>query len=77
MVDRHLAQELTKSYSSAVPVVKIKIRDLGEVKKSDAGEAVLAIGDRVLLDVAGDLIYGAVFYGALQVMPFFPSGRVR
>ncbi len=39
MVDRHLAQELTKSYSSAVPVVKIKIRDLGEVKKFDAGEA--------------------------------------
>lgn len=75
MVDSLLAQELAKPYPSVVRVVGIKIRDRGEVKKFDAGEALLAIGDRVLLDVAGELSYGVV-YGAPQVMPFIPPMRV-
>ena len=75
MVDSLLAQELAKPYPSVVRVVGIKIRDRGEVKKFDAGEALLAIGDRVLLDVAGELSYGGV-YGAPQVMPFIPPMRV-
>ena len=75
MVDSLLAQELAKPYPSVVRVVGIKIRDRGEVKKFDAGEALLAIGDRVLLDVARELSYGVV-YGAPQVMPFIPPMHV-
>ena len=75
MIDSLLAQELAKPYPSAVRVVGIKIRDRGEVKKFNAGEAVLAIGDRVLLDVAEELSYGVV-YGAPQLMPFIPPMRV-
>lgn len=74
MVDKWLAQELAQPYPSVVRVVGVKIRDRGEVKKLDAGETSLAIGDRVLLDVAGELSYGMV-YGAPQAMPFIPPMR--
>lgn len=75
MIDSLLAQELAKPYPSSIRVVGVKIRDRGEIKKFDAGEAPLAIGDRVLLEVAGELSYGVV-YGAPQVMPFIPPMRV-
>lgn len=75
MVDTLLAHELAQPYPSAVRIVGVKIRDRGEVKKFDAGEAVLAAGDRVLLDVAGELSYGVV-YGVPQLMPFIPPMRV-
>ena len=75
MIDGLVAQELAKPYPSALRVVGVKIRDRGEVKKFDAGEALLANGDRVLLDLAGELSYGVV-YGAPQVMPFIPPMRV-
>ena len=38
-------------------------------------EASLAFGDRVLVDVAGELTYGVV-YGIPQVTPFIPPMRV-
>jgi hypothetical protein len=41
----------------------IEIRDHGEVRKFDAGEILLARGDRVLIDAAGKLSYEVV-YGA-------------
>lgn len=75
MVDKLLAQELATPYPSVVRIVGIKIRDRGEVKKFDAGEASLAFGDRVLVDVAGELTYGVV-YGIPQVTPFIPPMRV-
>ncbi len=75
MVDKLLAQELAKPYPSVVRIVGVKIRDRGEVKKFDAGESHLSVGDRVLLDVAGELSYGVV-YGAPQAMPFIPPMRV-
>src|SRR5687768_7746481 len=75
LMDRLLAQELAKPYPPTVRVVGIKIRDRGEVKKFDAGEAQLATGDRVLLDVAGELNYGVV-YEPPQVKPFIPPMRV-
>ncbi len=75
MIDRLVAQELAKTYPSALRVVGVKIRDRGEVKKFDAGEAALALGDRVLLDVSGELSYGVV-YGVPQLMPFIPPMRV-
>ena len=75
MIDSLLAQELVKPYPSAIRVVGIKIRDRGEVKKFDAGETLLALGDRVLIDAAGELSYGVV-YGVPQLMPFIPPMRV-
>lgn len=75
MVEKLLAEELAKPYPSAVRIVGVKVRDRGEVKKFDAGEAVLAVGDRVLLDVGGELSYGVV-YSVPQVMPFIPPMRV-
>lgn len=75
MVDKLLAQELAKPYPSVVRIVGVKIRDRGEVKKFDAGEANLAVGDRVLVEIAGELSYGVV-YGVPQVTPFIPPMRV-
>lgn len=75
MIDGRIAQELAQPHPSVVRIVGVKIRDRGEVKKFDAGEASLAIGDRVLLEVAGELSYGVV-YGAPQPMPFIPPMRV-
>lgn len=75
MVDKLLAQELAKPYPSAVRIVGVKIRDRGEVKKFDARDASLTVGDRVLVEVAGELSYGVV-YGAPQATPFIPPMRV-
>ncbi len=75
MIDSLLAQELAKPYPSAVRIVGVKIRDLGEVKKFDAGDAILVTGDRVMLDVAGELSYGVV-YAVPQLTPFIPPMRV-
>src|SRR5574340_377399 len=75
MVDTLLAHELAQPYPSAVRIVAVKIRDRGEVKKFDAGEAALALGDRVLRDGGGELGYGGV-YGGPQLMPFIPPMRV-
>ncbi len=75
MVDKLLAQELATPYPAVVRIVGVKIRDRGEVKKFDAGEAALVFGDRVLVDVAGELTYGVV-YGAPQPTPFIPPMRV-
>ena len=75
MVENLLAQELSKPYPSVVRIVGVRIRDRGEVKKFDAGDVPLVSGDRVLLEVGGELSYGVV-YGAPQVMPFSPPMRV-
>ncbi|MCC2640412.1 MAG: uncharacterized protein K0S45_825 [Nitrospira sp.] len=75
MIDGPIAQELAQPYPSVVRIVEVKIRNRGEVKKFDAGEVSLAVGDRVLLDVAGELSYGVV-YGAPLAMPFIPPMRV-
>lgn len=44
MINSLLAQELAKPYPSAVRIVGVKIRNLGEVKKFDAGDAILVTG---------------------------------
>ena len=75
MLDGLVAQELAKPYPSTVRVVGVKIRNRGEVKKFDAGDVLLAIGERVLLEVGGELTYGVV-YGPPQVLPFTPPMRV-
>jgi cell fate regulator YaaT (PSP1 superfamily) len=75
MVDSLIAQELGKPYPASVRIVGLKIRDRGEVKKFDAGDARLKIGDRAIVDLDGELSYGVV-YVEPSVMPFSPPMRV-
>jgi cell fate regulator YaaT (PSP1 superfamily) len=70
-----VAEELSKPYPTSVRLVGIKIRDLGEVKKMDAGEAALRCGDRVILETEGDVTYGVV-YSEPYATPFIPPMRV-
>ncbi len=75
MVDQLIAQELAQPYPATVRIVGVKIRDRGEVKKFDARDAALAVGDRVILEMGGELSYGVV-YVEPYVMPFVPPMRV-
>jgi len=70
-----IAEELSKPYPAVVRLVGIKIRDLGEVKKMDAGDASLRCGDRVILEAEGEPTYGVV-YAEPYYMPFTPPMRV-
>jgi cell fate regulator YaaT (PSP1 superfamily) len=58
-----------------VRVVGIKIRDLGEVKKMDAGEAALRCGDRVIVETEHETTYGVV-HNEPFLAPFIPPMRV-
>ncbi|MBX3237008.1 MAG: hypothetical protein KF814_12715 [Nitrospiraceae bacterium] len=75
MVDKLIAQELAVPYPASVRVVGLKIRDRGEVKKFDAGDCSLRMGDRVVIDLDGDLTYGVVYAEPYSV-PFVPQMRV-
>ena len=78
MVEKLLAQELANPYPAVVRIVGVKIRDRGEVKKFDAGEASLVMGDRVLLEVAGELSYGVVCFECAKTdIIFFPAKGVQ
>lgn len=63
------------AFPSTVRVVGVKVRDRGEIKKLGAGDASLRLGDRVMLEVDGDLAYGTVYQEPL-VMPFLPPMRM-
>ncbi len=67
--------EMVKAFPQSVRLTEVKIRDRGEVKKLDAGELVLRTGDRVLLEVDGEVTYGVV-YTAPYETPFIPPMRV-
>lgn len=58
-----------------VTVIGVKVRDLGEVKKTRTDDASIQIGDWVILDVESDQTYGKV-YQAPQRLPFSPPMRV-
>lgn len=70
-----IAEEFSTPYPQSVRLVTVKIRDLGEVKKMDAGDAQLRPGDRVILDADGDVTYGVV-YSEPALTPFIPPMRV-
>lgn len=67
--------EMVKAYPQSVRLAEVKIRNCGEVKKLDAGELLLRTGDRVLLEVDGEVTYGVV-YRAPYETPFIPPMRV-
>ncbi len=69
------AEELSQSYPSSIRVVGVKIRDRGEVKKLNAAGASLRCGDRVLIEVDGEVTYGVV-YTEPSTTPFIPPMRV-
>jgi cell fate regulator YaaT (PSP1 superfamily) len=73
----HLAiqEEVSQPYPVSVRLVDVKIRDCGEVKKLDSGQADLRCGDRVLLEADGEVTYGVV-YAAPYLAPFVPPMRV-
>lgn len=74
-MESYFAEELSQSYPSTVRLVDVKIRDCGEVKKLDAKGATLRSGDRVLLEVDGEVTYGVV-YGDPYLTPFVPPMRM-
>lgn len=70
-----MVEELEETFPPTTRVVGVKIRDRGGVKKMGAGDATLRVGDRVMLDVDGDLAYGVV-HEEPRTVPFIPPMRV-
>jgi cell fate regulator YaaT (PSP1 superfamily) len=75
MRESFMSAELSQQYPASVRLVGVKIRDRGEVKKFGAGDAVLRLGERVILEAAGELTYGVVYVEPYS-MPFIPPMRV-
>jgi cell fate regulator YaaT (PSP1 superfamily) len=75
MLGSFITGELSEQFPASVRLVGVKIRDRGEVKKFGAGDTVLGLGDRVMLEVGGELTYGVV-YTEPYSMPFVPPMRV-
>lgn len=68
-------EEIAQPYPVSVRLIDVKIRDCGEVKKLDAGQASLRCGDRVLLEAEGEVTYGVVYTEPYRA-PFVPPMRV-
>lgn len=64
-----------QNYPDQIAVVGVKVRDLGEVKKTRTDDHTIKIGDWVLLDMDAEQTYGKV-YLAPQFLPFSPPMRV-
>lgn len=75
VMDQAIIEELSKGYPHSVRLTEVKVRDRGEVKKLDAGELPLHVGDRVLLEVDGEVTYGVVYAEPYRT-PFIPPMRV-
>ncbi len=75
MLENLIAHELAQNYPPTVRLAGVKIRDRGEVKKMGAGAVALRVGDRVMLDLDGELTYGVV-YTEPYPAPFTPPMRV-
>jgi cell fate regulator YaaT (PSP1 superfamily) len=70
-----IAEEFSQPYPTSVRLVGVKIRDCGEVKKLGTVGASLRCGDRVLLEVEGEITYGVVYTEPYST-PFVPPMRV-
>ncbi len=64
-----------EDYPEIVGIVGVKVRDLGEVKKTRTDDSNIKVGDWVILDLDGDQTFGKV-YLPIQHMPFSPPMRV-
>ena len=64
--------EEEETYPDQVIVVGVKVRDLGEVKKTRTTDPSIKVGDWVLLDLDGDHTFGKVYLPP-QHLPFSPT----
>src|SRR5690606_10125702 len=64
-----------QNYPDQIAVVGVKVRDLGEVKKTRTDDHTIKIGDWVLLDMDAEQTYGKVYLPP-QFLPFSPPMRV-
>ena len=53
--------ENEETYPDEIIVVGVKVRDLGEVKKTRTDDPSVKVGDWVLLDLDGDHTFGKVY----------------
>ncbi|MEW6544873.1 MAG: regulatory iron-sulfur-containing complex subunit RicT [Nitrospirota bacterium] len=67
--------EMQETFPATIRIAGIKVRNRGDVKKMAVGDASLRAGDRVMLELGGDLTYGVV-YSEPAPMPFIPPMRV-
>jgi cell fate regulator YaaT (PSP1 superfamily) len=67
--------ESQNGYPDQVAVVGVKVRDLGEVKKTRTDDHSVKIGDWVLLELDSDQTFGKVYLPP-QFLPFTPPMRV-
>jgi cell fate regulator YaaT (PSP1 superfamily) len=67
--------ESQNGYPDQVAVVGVKVRDLGEVKKTRTDDHSVKVGDWVLLDLDSDQTFGKVYLPP-QFLPFTPPMRV-
>lgn len=67
--------ELQDTCPATIRIAGIKIRDRGEIKKMEAGDTALRVGDRVMLELERDLTFGVVCQEPYP-MPFIPPMRV-
>ena len=63
-----------ETYPDQVIVIGVKVRDLGEVKKTRTEDPSIKIGDWVLLDLEADHSFGKVYLSP-QYLPFTPPMR--
>lgn len=63
-----------ETYPDEVIVIGVKVRDLGEVKKTRTEDPSINIGDWVLLDMETDHTFGKVYLSP-QRLPFTPPMR--
>jgi cell fate regulator YaaT (PSP1 superfamily) len=66
--------ENEETYPDEIIVVGVKVRDLGEVKKTRTDDPSVKVGDWVLLDLDGDHTFGKVYLPP-QHLPFTPPMR--
>ena len=63
-----------ETYPDQVIVIGVKVRDLGEVKKTRIADSSVKVGDWVLLDLDNDHTFGKVYLPP-QYLPFTPPMR--
>ncbi len=75
MITDAITHELSIPYPSLVRLVSVKIRNRGEVKKMDAGDLSLRLGDPVIVEFEGDLTF-AMVETIPYTVPFTPPMRM-
>lgn len=70
-----IQEEGQETFPATLRVAGVKVRGRGEVKKVGTAGVAVTVGDRVMLEVDGELTFGVV-HTEPQSMPFYPPMRV-